>query len=676
MPRPAKSNKPIGAVLSEEHVAELVASGALDASKTIGGANRPWFDWQRRGLLCRCDEIGCWGGKGGGKSDYMRAFLMRGNPDLPLYDKAGNYIAVNESYLNHPHYRALILRKNEKDLADFINRSIQLYGEVGGVYSDGMFTFPSGATIDCGHMKDKTSWQKYIGVEYQRICIDEAGLIPDFDSIEELRSCMRSPYPELRCQMVMASNAGGPGSSWIQDRYMNVTDANGVKIPHDTVISEQFRHPITGEMHTRTRIWLFSTIRDNPFYAKSDYGITLMSLQDPKKRAAYLDGEWDALWGSYFGDVFRPDGPRVSLNEPAEANHVLRRDKVTQRYPVEIGYWWPRHIGFDWGYSHESAIMWGARSPEKRVYVYREMVQAQMTAFKAGYEIAMASRDELEKLPSHSMTLWLSHDAFGQRGGDRSYAELIAMGIASVLGADSVYVPEILIQRIRDAYEKHGSHPLALAERDQAIEQIKLQQKIGITIRRADKASVIGWQHMRELLRWERIGTPNAQFSHEQYFKILTEEGEVKAGEYAKVFRQLKPEILPKLQIFDCCPRLITAIPKAQHKDGSEDVDQDHFRGKDSVDGALYLILGMREGSQEEPFEAYRDQKITQIKVDNPDINLRDLIWANQVIESKWAEKNKQLAPYTPVVGTRLRRMIAQGRIRQPNSIDAVYNKL
>lgn len=599
MPRPPKVKPQIGAIVSPEEAKYLIDQGRLDPAKTLGVAGGPneWFPWQQRALTCLCDEIGLFGGKGSGKSELMRAWLIQGNPQLPERDQHGSRIDVNISYTNHPNYRALILRRNEKDLDDFINRSAHIYGQIGGMYSEGRFRFPSGATIDCGHMKDKNSWQKYIGIEYQRIVIDEAALIPDYDSIEELRSCMRSPYPELRCQLMMASNCSGPGVSWIMERYMNVKDQNGLNVPHDTIIRETFVHPVTGERRPRTRIWMFSTLRDNPVYARTDYGITLMALADPKKRAAYLDGVWDALWGSYFGDVFRPEGPRASMGDPPEANHVIRKTVNAQqekRYPIELSYWWPRHISYDWGYTHESAIYWGAKSPEPRVYVYRELVQSQMTADRAGMEIALASRDELERIPSKSMTLWLSWECFGTREGDRSIAELVALGIARVLGPDKVHVPDVLIQKLTDAYAGNIDNIFARQHRDEAIEQLRLQQKIGITIRRADRASTIGWQHMREMLRWERIGTPNAQFDRDTYSKILRDDGISRASEYARTFRDVKPEVLPKLQIFDCCPRLIQAIPKLQHEEGTEDVNPDHFKGRDSCFVAGTLISTAR----------------------------------------------------------------------------------
>jgi len=647
-----------------------------DAAKLgIKPTHEIWSPFQVRVLNCMCEEIGLFGGKASGKSTVMRGFLIRGNPDRNNKDEKGNVLLnADTSYIYHPEYRGLILRKNEKDLDDFIQRAARLYKTVGGEFSYGSFRFPSGAVIDCGHMKDKTSWQKYIGIEYQRIAIDEAGLIPEYDSYEELKSCMRTPYPDvLRRQIILASNAGGPGTGWIMDRFMLVKDKNGDPIPHDTKIRETYKRA-DGELEYRTRIWMFSTLEDNPVYKNSSYAIDLLSLQDPKKRAAYLEGKWDALWGSYFGDVFRPNGPHTG--EPANADHVVHKDRETLRYPVEIKHWWPRHIGFDWGYSHESAILWGARSPDGRIYVYREMVQSQLSAYRAGYEIAIASRSELEQLPSKSMTIWMGQDAFGQRGGDRSYAELVAMGIASVLGQDAVHLPDFIEKRIREAYEMHVSNPLALNQRDEAIQHLWTQRRIGITIRKAEKASTIGWQHMREMMRWESTGAINANFDRELYFKILREDGEVKANEYARVYRDIRPEVLPKLQIFDCCQRVISSVPKLQHKEGEEAVDDKHFVGRDCIDSLLYLNLGIRDSKSDEPYEEFRDKHITEIKLVNPNMDLNDLIWVNRRLEEQWQSKNKPIAPYTPPRHARIQRMLAQGKIKGTNTIDKVYHRL
>lgn len=667
MPRPLpRKDDSLAAIVSSEEAARLQERYGARVVVHGGGPGQDWWDWQKRVLTCLADEVAMLGGKGSGKSAVMRGWLISGNPNLPDYDSEDNPVPVNQSYTYHPEYLGLILRKNEGDLADFIRRAARMWQPYGGEYKNGRFEFPSGARIDCGHLKDETSWQKYIGIEYQRIAIDEAGLIKEYDLFDELRSCMRTPYPELRVQIVLASNAGGPGTGWLIERYMKARDKNNVIIPHDTIIEEEFMHPFTGEKKTRTRIWMFSTVEDNPIYKTSDYAVTLLSIQDPKKRRAYFEGHWDALFGSYFGDIFRPEGPVMANSEPPTANHVIE--------PIKLQPWWHRSISMDWGYAHESAVLWAAKSPDRRTYIYRELVASQTSPVRMGFEIAMATREELATYPSRSITLHLSHDAFAARGGDKSYAELIAQGMARVLGANSVHLPDLLIRNLRESFAMNEvAAPWVTQEREKAIEAIRLQRRIGITIRIAEKTSVIGWQHCREIMRWESIGEINAQFDPQMAQDLLMRDPSA-FTEYCKLYRDVQPEVLPKLQIFNTCKRLIDAIPRAQHEDGTEAVSKDHYPGRDSLDAFSYLVTGMIEECPPEPYEVFRDSRLDKIVKQSPQVTVNDLIHANRVIEAEWKDKMSQRASYTPPRHARASRMLLQGKMKPDQTVRTRVN--
>ena len=666
MPRPqAQKTDNLAAIVSSEEAARLRGQYGDRVNVDWGGEKRPWWVWQQRMLTCLADEIAMLGGKGGGKSGVMRGWLISGNPHLPDYDEEGQPIPVNQSYVYHPEYLGLILRKNEGDLADFIRRAARMWQPYGGEYKNGRFEFPSGARIDCGHLKDEASWQKYIGIEYQRIAIDEAGLIKEYDLFDELRSCMRTPYPELRVQIVLASNAGGPGTGWLIERYMKARDKNNLVIPHDTIIEEEFMHPFTGEKKIRTRIWMFSTVEDNPIYKTSDYAVTLLSIQDPKKRRAYFEGHWDALFGSYFGDIFRPEGPVRANNEPETANHVIE--------PIKLQPWWHRSISMDWGYAHESAVIWAAKAPDGRTYVYRELVASQTNPVRMGYEIAMATRDELAAYPSHSITLHLSHDAFAARGGDKSYAELIAQGIARVLGANSVHLPDLLIRNIRESFAMNeASAPWVKDEREKAIEAIRLQRRVGITIRIAEKTSVISWQHCREIMRWESIGEINAQFDPEQAQKLLMEKPEA-FTEYCKLYRDVEPRSSPSSRSSIPASGLIDSSRGHNTRTGQKISLRITSQARTSR-RFLVSCTGMIEECPPEPYEVFRDSRLDKITQQNHDITVNDLIHANRVIEAEWNEKRSARASYTPPRHARASRMLMQGKMKPNGSARARLN--
>ena len=96
-------------------------------------------------LECAADEILFGGSRGGGKTDAGMAWLM--------YDIA------------NPKYRALVIRRNYTDLADWIDRGRAFYEGAGGKFTGDKFTFPSGAIIRTGHLADAEAYQKYQGHE-------------------------------------------------------------------------------------------------------------------------------------------------------------------------------------------------------------------------------------------------------------------------------------------------------------------------------------------------------------------------------------------------------------------------------------------------------------------------------------------------------------------------------
>ena len=226
---------PLG-ILTPEEVKRAAAQIDGKVTESWGFGKLKWNAMQIKVFKHQADELGLLGGKGSSKSTAARGWLVMGNPHLPQTDAQGQPILVNRSYTYHPNYRALILRKNQEDLDDFIQRAAEMWGPtLGGQYVDGHFRFPSGAIIDCGHMKDATAWQKYLGIEFQRIAIDEAALIPDFASYEQLRSCMRTVHSELKTQILLTSNAHGRGacvpygevltpSGWKDIKSMSVGD--------------------------------------------------------------------------------------------------------------------------------------------------------------------------------------------------------------------------------------------------------------------------------------------------------------------------------------------------------------------------------------------------------------------------------------------------------------------
>jgi hypothetical protein len=632
-------------------------------------------------LLKRLEfEIGVFGGKYGGKSAGSIMWMSNGNPHLPQYrwvpELNSNLVDPwNISYFYHPGFRGLILRRNQDDLDDYIMKAKQRWKVMGVQFLAGQFRLPMGGVIDVGHLSTASSWQKYIGVEFVRIVIEEAALIPEEGLYEQLMTCCRSIYPELRAQLLLTSNAGGPGTPWLIDRFMEAKDEDGNIIPPNQTIYFPVVDPFTGEHKTVTRIFVHSTIRDNPLAMRDpQYILVLASMKDEKMRRAYVEGDWRAFQGTYF-DLARLRGPIG--NEPARANHVIPAGSM------EIKPWWLHVVGVDWGRTHEAAAEFAAMHPvTKQVHLFSELVVSQTSPTQFGWEIAdRLHRYVFSRLPDSMMqdpptiTVALSPDAWDNRTGEKTIAQMIESGMKRRLGEGSVYNAQDRINDLKSLIEtgqyEIGSGAAARERMDSMFEEIRRARVGKIRLIMAENARVTGWTVCIESLRWESVGAPSMPgFDPEIASQILREHGLESYLKYQSLFLVQDERdggmrldqggiLLPQLQIWGPaiphpetgalilhpkgiggCPRLIEAIPKAIHSElNPEDVSKKHFRGMDSLDAWRYLMMAIREVGTWEPKEVWMERKMAELRHMNPKATTRDMIHYNMEIEGEWKDR-------------------------------------
>ncbi len=614
-----------------------------------------WNPFQIEALTRPEFEIALLGGKWSGKSHCARGFLLKGNPDRPDDNP------VNQSYVFHPNYRATILRRNQQDLDDFLRRFHQMAISYGGRYTRGLFEFPSGAVIACGHLADRDAWQKYIGVENVRFVLEEAALIPEFDLFDQIRSCCRSIWPDMVPQILLTSNSGGPGTSWLIDRFYEAKDLDGNIVPPGNTIHEVVPHPQYPDDRSKdidkTRIFLFGTYRDNP-YAANDPGYigTLATMKDPKMRAAYLDGDWRAFQGTYF--------------------HLDPARHCIPAQPSLLRPWWHRWGSIDVGYTHETAVHWGCRNPlTRQSHVYRELVVSETSFVQIGYEIASRSLAELEALPSHSMSFFISPDAIRKVTEQKTISDLIMEGIARKLGPNAVHFPEEEIRKFKELSQAQSSTYLSPHEEEfkwrKLVDKIRLQRRVGITLKMAANDRVPGWQFCREAMRLTPISQSSLPPFDRQVYDNLYLSDPRRAEQYLSLYHLPSEEILPQILFWTPspdlgpywgCPRLISAIPQAHHAEGPgqnpEDISKAHVKGvSDVLDGWRYLMMGSQDIAQSEPFEDFRDRQMNEFILQNPSADLNDLIFANRQLESRWkAERGDGAKPFSILHGARGRR--------------------
>ena len=212
-----------------------------------------------------------------------------------------------------------------------------------------MVEFDGGtAQIGIKELADYRSLDRELGQNLQFLCVDQAEQFGDPTMIDQMRSNLRGE----QTRFVISGHPGGPGDSWIRDRYV---------LPSEPWIP--FIEPVSNKWFCRTD----GTYRDNSTLAPDFKEQLLASTPDPYLRRAWLENDWlSGGFGSFFGDgVF-------------EVSRNVVEDWLT---PHQHPSWWKesraRGWRFYWAYDHGTAspavgILMaaspGAHGPDRRWY--------------------------------------------------------------------------------------------------------------------------------------------------------------------------------------------------------------------------------------------------------------------------------------------------------------------
>ena len=192
---------------------------------------------------------------------------------------------------------------------------------------DGIF-FPNGSTIAIAGVLDPKDVDKYVGLNYEGMVIEEANQIDEDRLVKLLGSLRTGRLDGYRPRCYMNFNPGGVGMKYLKKTFIQ---------------------PWKEGRETNTR-FIFSRFQDNKFL---DPGyVDYLNSLDGMLGKLWRDGDFDISQGMAF-DNFRPDL------------------YVYDDWP--IGDNWTRIRGIDDGYSNPYCCLWGAIDPvTKRVVVYRE----------------------------------------------------------------------------------------------------------------------------------------------------------------------------------------------------------------------------------------------------------------------------------------------------------------
>lgn len=268
------------------------------------------------------------GQAGGGKSD---ALVMGGLRQI-----------------DHPQYKALLLRRTFPELRELIDRSLMIFPQVGGIWNqvDHRWKFPSGATYQFGYCGTYAEAQQYQGQQYTWIGYDEIGQLEEERVWLFLMSRNRAAAPGLVRMMRASANPGGPGHAWLKRRFVSRCAPDGTVVEVDP---DNLGSGVSPARRT-TRAFIRATLRDNPALMESDpeYENRLRLLPELEYRWLAL-GDWDA-------------GAGLGLQELQRDKHLIQ--------PLEaIPPHWMVFGAFDWGYQHPFSFGLFAADESGAVYL-------------------------------------------------------------------------------------------------------------------------------------------------------------------------------------------------------------------------------------------------------------------------------------------------------------------
>lgn len=572
--------------------------------------------------LCMYEEALIGGKRGGGKSQILMAKPAMGDYTLAADDPA------RISFLNEPSYRALFLREEYQSMLEFIEEAIAFYRPFGGKPSGDpkRIEFKTGARILFGHLGDEEAFNKYKGFNLTFIGIEELTqirtlrrylkLLGSLRSVERVRNGKR--FPALRTQIMSTSNPDGPGSAWICDRFVDVPGPGGVLIPWNT--------PIYDRIADRKKIFIPFGVEANPYLAEDTpagrrYRSNLMA-QDDVTRRQWMDGDWHAGSSKFFTD-YRPAGPNSAEEETRYpwARHIVKS--------ADLKPWWYRWGSGDWGYDHPAAFHKGCRNEaDGRIHVYDEMQVRRVGSFEMGAMLEKWWLPDLLALKATgqepSVIIYMGGDAFSKDDSSKTKAQQVEAGIRQAGNVECMLLK--YDETEQEAAARNPQYARQLFERRRQ----QLQGKMSIILKPIYIDRVTGWDYMREMLRFRpamvQLQTPE---DRDQYLRdVLATEGREAYERHAADLQKLKPEILPKMHIWDRCKELDRCLKVAQRDtraDGdpskvskSEDVLKfnavDGENGDDAIDSARNLIAAFKEIETTMPKSYYVNERMGEVK--------------------------------------------------------------
>jgi len=282
----------------------------------------PW-QWKLHAAARQADlkdgptKIGVGGARGPGKSHGIFA-----------------QVTIDDSQ-RVPNLKGLFLRQTGKAAKESMEDLVVkvLSGNIEFELASGVIRFPNGSRVVLGGFKDEKDIDKYVGIEYDWIAVEEINQLTE-TKVKMLLGSMRTTKTNWRPRLYGSFNPGGMGHAYVKKTFV---------LPHK----------LNQEKDTR---FIPANYKDNPGLDEG-YINYLLSL-DGQLGQAWREGDFDVMAGQFFP-------------EWNEKIHVID--------PIDIPKDWLRIAFLDYGHTAQSALYWASIDPQGKMYVYRELYKTGLT---------------------------------------------------------------------------------------------------------------------------------------------------------------------------------------------------------------------------------------------------------------------------------------------------------
>lgn len=286
--------------------------------------------------------------------------------------------------------KVLFLRQTGSSAAesfdDLVAKAVK--GHVEYHKSKTRLVFPNGSRIILGGFKDERDIDKYIGVEYDLIIVEELTQLSRLKYMK-LKGSLRTTKPGWRPRVYSSFNPGGIGHAWVREMFvLPFRKGDGIYIDPET------------KKITKTA-FIPSTYKQNPAL-NPEYIAYLESLGGNLGRA-WREGEWDIFEGQYF-------------SEWSYTVHVCK--------PFKIPETWLKFRSIDpSGRAGVTSAHWYALDSVGDVWVYREHAEAGMDHDEHAKEIHKLSLNKDGTDEDYRYTV-MDTSAFAKAGYSETAAEI------------------------------------------------------------------------------------------------------------------------------------------------------------------------------------------------------------------------------------------------------------